>query len=126
MALEARLKLDNVEYALDGGKDLIKHEGIEYGVEPVWSKDTGRSTDATMQGKIIATKRTWTISFVPLTYNQLHKITEKISKTEWMSMVLYDGLVTVTATVYASPMKYSAYGGTFGKYTNFQIELIER
>lgn len=61
-----------------GGTELPCPSSITSGDELIWSKNTGRSSDGTMIGDVIAEKKTIEIKWGVLTESEVHLIKSKI------------------------------------------------
>ena len=108
-----------------------KKEGYSVAYNKVWSKNTGRSADATMLGDIVAIKRTIKQVIDRMTEEELKPISTVIdSQTAFHTVRFYDTKTDTftSGTFYAADMTYTielVKNGT-QRYKDIQIELIEQ
>ena len=108
-----------------------KLEGVEYGEEKIWSKNTARTTaNAKMVGDIKAIKKTIKLEFPPLKPSQIDLLNSVLSNKNlpFFSYELYYGEGTVEKMVYAGTPGYKLYSTVKGirYYTGYKIELVEQ
>ena len=108
-----------------------KKEGYHVIYNKVWSKNTGRSADATMLGDIIAIKRTVKQEIDRLSASELTALSAVIDNTTAFHSVTFYNPKTdtmVSGTFYAADLTYNVelvQNGT-PRYKDIQIELIEQ
>ncbi len=106
-----------------------KLNGITFSKEKVWSKNTGRTTDATMIGDIIAIKTKAQITWGILSGEQVAKIDEAVERA-FVSVYFKDPRVNdyVTKTFYAGTPTYPVYSYAKGlpEYVGVAVDLIQQ
>ncbi len=107
-----------------------KAEGVTFGFEKIWSKNTGRTAGAKMVGDIKGIKKTLSIEFPPLDYSGIEKLQSVLNDKSlpFFPLELYDGEHLFEATVYASSPAYKLYSTVDGirVYTGYKIDLVEQ
>lgn len=108
-----------------------KKEGYSCTYNKVWSKNTGRSADATMLGDIVAVKRTIKQAVDRMTENEINSLSAVLDTTTPFHSVTFLDPKTktyVTGTFYAADMTYTVERFKNGTptYKDIQIELIEQ
>lgn len=108
-----------------------KKEGYSVIPNKVWSKNTGRSADATMLGDIIAIKHTIKYTIDRMTENELSALSNVIdTTTAFHSVSYYDPKTkaTRTGTFYVADPTYTVEVVQNGvpRYKDITIELIEQ
>lgn len=109
-----------------------KLEGVSFSSEKIWSKNTGRPTNGTMVGDIVAIKKTISVEFPPLYPAQINVLESVVSNKDlpFFPFEFNDGETetTIRKTVYAGPTSYKLYSWLNGirYYTGYKIDLVER
>lgn len=105
--------------------------GMTRKLEKVWSKNTGRTASAKMQGTIIAAKYTYSIEWPPLTQDQQELIEGLVSDITKPYRILKirrpDGSVWEKECYFGTPTfsEWERVGGTW-RCTNAKVDAIER
>lgn len=108
--------------------------------EPVWAANTGRGSDGTMIGDIIAWKTTIEVGWPPLSYAEAKALRDAIGvgdKTRNFFQIRYSdieagvssgALQTVTKTVYIGNMPRLLYSlsPAYPRYQDITIQFIEQ
>lgn len=112
-----------------------KKEGYTLTYNKVWSKNTGRSANATMLGDIVAVKRTIIYKIDRMTENEVKEISSRFdTSTAFHSITFYNPKTkqSETGTFYSADFSYTIEkclksGNTYTpRYKDIQIELIEQ
>lgn len=126
------MTLTAIELKINGTKvKAPKIGGISVKEEKVWSKNTGRSASAKMQGTIIAIKKTRSISWPPLTMAERNQILSLVSNTSkpfvTLAMTMPDGSTESIECYFGTPSfdEWELIGGTW-RCTNGKVDAIER
>lgn len=121
-----------IELKINGTKvKAPKIGGISSKEEKVWSKNTGRSASAKMQGTIIAIKKTKSISWPPLTQEERDQILSLISNAgkpfATLTITKPDGS-TETMECYFGTISFDEWDLIGGKWRciNGKVDAIER
>lgn len=124
--------LTAIELKINGTKvSAPKIGGITRKSEKVWSKNTGRSASAKMQGTIIAIKKTLSISWPPLTQDEQELIESLISNTDLpfttLAVTKPDGSTESIECYFGTPSfdEWDFIGGKW-RCTNGKVDAIER
>ena len=105
--------------------------GMTRKAEKVWSKNTGRTASARMQGTIIAIKNTYSLEWPPLTQHDQELIESLVSdKTKpfrVLKMRRPDGSVLEMECYFGTPSftEWELIGGQW-RCTNGKVDAIER
>ena len=105
--------------------------GMNRKLEKVWSKNTGRTASAKMQGTIKAVKYTYSIEWPPLTQAQQELIEGLVSDITKPFRTLKirrpDGFVQELECYFGTPTfsEWEMIGGTW-RCTNAKVDAIER
>lgn len=99
--------------------------------EKIWSSDTGRGDDGTMQGSVVAVKTTLKITWAKLTSSQIRTLDSFCTRCERFYVKFIDPAsndVEKVIEVYAGTpsytvLLYNEQGGTF--YNGIAVDLIE-
>lgn len=106
-----------------------KQNGITFTKEKIWSKNTGRTTDGTMVGDIIAIKTKMKISWNVLSGEQVALLDEAVSPA-FISVYFKDPRInTYTEKMfYAGTPSYPVYSYADGlpEYVGTTVDLIEQ
>ena len=117
--------------------------GVVITEEPVWAPNTGRSQTGKMTGDIVAWKRTFEVSWAPLTFEDTNTILRAIETAPAFfpitftntrnGQVISGGELTMTATletatVYASsiPRTVASLSNAYRRHAGVTITFIER
>lgn len=107
-----------------------KVEGVTFGFEKIWSKNTGRASSTKMVGDIKGIKKTISIEFPPLGGSEIEKLQSVLNNKNlpFFPIELYDGEELFEATVYAATPSYKLYSTVDGLriYTGYKIDLVEQ
>lgn len=124
--------LTAIELKINGTKVVApKIGGISRKSEKVWSKNTGRSASAKMQGTIIAIKKTLSISWPPLTQDELELIESLVSDSDLpfttLTVTQPDGSTESIECYFGTPSfdEWDYIGGQW-RCTNGKVDAIER
>lgn len=106
-------------------------EGYSCTYNKVWSKNTGRSANATMLGDIVAVKRTVRQKVDRMTADEVNALSAVVdSTTPFHSATFWNPKTKsyVSATFYSADMTYTVekYVNGIPKYKDIQIELVEQ
>lgn len=106
-----------------------KKEGITFTAEKIWSKNTGRATDGTMIGDIVAIKTKMKLTFAVLSGEQVAQLDAALSP-PFVSVYYKDPRTNAytTGTFYAGTPSYPVYSYAAGmpEYTGVAVDLIEQ
>ena len=108
-----------------------KIDGITRKAEKVWSKNTGRTASARMQGTIKAVKYTYSIEWPPLTQQDQELIetlvSDKTKPFRKLKVRRPDGSVWEMECYFGTPSfsEWSMLGGQW-RCTNAKVDAIER
>lgn len=115
------LKINNVQ--------VPEPKSITFTKEKIWSSNTGRTTDGTMVGDIIAIKTKMQITFPPLSGAQAAQLDEAVSPA-FISVYFKDPRLNAytTKTFYAGTPSYPVYSYAKGlpEYVGVAVDLIEQ
>lgn len=105
--------------------------GITITDEPIWTSKTGRSTDGTMLGEIVAWKTTISVTWGPLTFAESKKIRNAIKSGGNFFKIKYhddDAEKMVEKTVYVGNMPRTVYSlvASCRWHTDCTINFIEQ
>lgn len=103
--------------------------GISITKETIWSSNTGRATDGTMVGDIIAEKDKLKITWGPLSGAEVMQINSAISPAFFPVEYKDPGSnAYVTKTFYAGTPTYPVYSYAAGvpQYTGVTVDLVEQ
>lgn len=86
-------------------------EGLTITREKIWSADTGRTSSGKMVGTIVAIKTKISITWPPLTMEEVATIEEAVSSSNSFVSMSYTDMTgsTVTKTVYFGTPSYTVY-----------------
>lgn len=86
-------------------------EGLTITREKIWSADTGRTSSGKMVGTIVAIKTKVSITWPPLTMEEVATIEEAVSSSSSFVSMSYTDMTgsTVTKTVYFGTPSYTVY-----------------
>lgn len=111
------------------GVTMPEPKGITFSKEKIWSKNTGRTTDATMVGDIIAIKTKMQISFGCLSGTQVTQLDEALSKS-FVSVYFKDPRQNayVEQPFYSGTPSYPVYSYVDGlpEYVGTAVDLVEQ
>lgn len=103
--------------------------GLTFTKEKIWSRNAGRTTDATMVGDIVAIKTKMHINFPPLTGEQVAQLDEAVTPA-FISVYFKDPRLNAytTKTFYAGTPSYPVYSYAKGlpEYVGVTVDLIEQ
>lgn len=106
-----------------------KQGGLSLSKEKVWSKNTGRGSDATMQGDVVGRKWTLKVEWPPLNDVQVMQIDEAIDPA-FIKVQFRDPKTGKVQgkEMYAGTPTYPVYSYAEGlpRYTGVGVTLIER
>lgn len=120
-----KLKISGVEVRAP------KIGGINRKPEKVWSKNTGRTATAQMQGTILAVKKTLSITWPPLTQEEQELIESLVSNPEasftTIEVTRPNGTVESFECYFGTPSfeEWKLIGGVW-RSTNNKVDAIER
>ncbi|MBR2259735.1 MAG: hypothetical protein IJ899_20830 [Blautia sp.] len=105
-----------------------KKNGLDIKHEKIWSKKTGRGSDGTMLGDIIAYKTTLTITWPPLSQSEAALIDAAVAPSFFNVTYREVGGAAVTKTFYSDTPSYPVYSYVQGvsTYQGVQVQLIEQ
>lgn len=106
-----------------------KKEGVTITDEPIWAANTGRSTNGTMIGDIVAWKTTINVEWPPLSFSQSQAIVNAIKNAGPFFNITYNDFSsgsTVTKNVYCGNMPRTLYSLAKQWHTGVNIQFIER
>ena len=112
---------------LDGTLSL-KVKSLQISDEPIWSANTGRTTDGVMRGDIVAWKKTLQTTFCPMTAAEASSL-GTITKKSTYTVEFIDPNTGVKGSIvaYATPVRYTAYNYTVAKpYIDTTVTFTER
>ncbi|MBR1750850.1 MAG: hypothetical protein IJ740_08230 [Ruminococcus sp.] len=114
-----------------GGERMPTPVKVTYGVEKIWSKNTGRSGGGVMVGDIIALKRTYHVEWAHLSPEEIDTINayiSNISNAFFTISALVENFGRKAATVYAGPPTYEPWGWDEDKQLCklLAVDLIEQ
>lgn len=106
-----------------------KQGGITFSEEKIWSKNTGRTTDGTMVGDIVAIKTKMKLSFAVLSGEQIALLDAAVSPA-FIEVYFKDPRINAytTKTFYAGTPSYPVYSYAAGlpEYVGTAVDLIEQ
>ena len=118
------LKIDNVQMP-----EPKYNGGLTFTKEKIWSKNTGRTTDGTMVGDIVAIKTKMKITFPPLSGNEVAQLDAAVSS-PFIQVYFKDPRINdyTTKTFYAGTPSYPVYSYASGlpEYVGVAVDLIEQ
>lgn len=107
-----------------------KLDGISFGTEKIWSKNTGRTSSTKMVGDIKGIKKTISIEFPALKREDIDKLEGVLNNTEkpFFECEIFNGETTFKKTVYAAAPSYKLYSAVDGirLFTGYKINLVEQ
>lgn len=102
---------------------------IESSNEIIWSANTGRSSNGSMVGTIVANKETFAIEWGVLTESEVKTIVEATSAKGFFSLTLRDSGQAVNMTVYRGSIQKQQLGyigdGVF-YYRSMSVSFIQK
>lgn len=112
---------------LDGTLSL-KVKSLQVSDEPIWSSNTGRTTDGVMRGDIVAWKKTLQTTFCPLTENEARSLGTITKKSNYKVEFIDPNTGSLEEiTAYATPVRYTVYNYTVEKpYIDTTVTFTER
>lgn len=107
------------------------HSGIKITDEPIWAPNTGRASDGTMIGDIVAWKTTVEVAWPPLSFADSERIRNAIKNAGPFFPITYNDFSsgsTVTKTVYCGNIPRTLYSiaAAFQKHTGVTVSFIEQ
>lgn len=108
-----------------------KQNGLTISKEKIWSKNTGRASEGTMVGDVIAIKTTMKITFPPLSGQQVSELDAHLEPA-FISVYFKDPRLNAytTKTFYAGTPSYPVYSYakdyTHMEYVGVAVDLIEQ
>lgn len=107
--------------------------GVSQSYELIWSSNTGRNGNSTMVGTVKAEKRSFTVSWPPLTEEEFALIKANCSKvgSQWITVTFtmgddtVDSFTAYTGTAGPTSEGWSLIGGTWMR-EDTKLEIIER
>lgn len=106
-----------------------KHEGLTLSREKIWSKNTGRGSDGTMNGDVVARKWSLKVEWPPLTESELKILNNAINPAFVSVKFIEPGSgKLVEKEMYAGTPSYPVYSYASGlpRYVGVGVTLIER
>lgn len=108
-----------------------KLEGITITDEPIWSSKTGRGTNGSMLGEIVAWKTTIAVTWPPLTFAESKRIRNAIKAGGSFFKIKYyddDASEMVEKTVYVGNMPRTVYSlaASCRRHTDVTISFVEQ
>lgn len=124
-----------MSYLQINSTDISKHvKTLQFGHEPVWNTQAGRTITAKFQGRIVARKWTLSIGTKPLSQSEAGVLGNLITKGDFVTAKFVNPysasgeLVTKTFYVSSSAVSVYSYAAELGKarYQTMTFELIEQ
>lgn len=107
-------------------------EGVTITEEPVWAPNTGRAQDGTMTGDLVGWKRTFAVTWPPLTFEQTGEIINAIKNAGAFFKITFTnttgGSSVEKATVYTSsiPRTIASLNNAYKRNIGVTITFIEQ
>jgi len=105
--------------------------GVQITDEPIWAPNTGRGSDGTMIGDIVAYKTTVAVTWPPLSFADSQAIRNAIMNAGAFFTITYNDFSassTVTKTVYCGnmPRVIASLNTAYRRHEGVQITFIEQ
>ena len=105
--------------------------GVQITDEPIWAPNTGRGSDGTMIGDIVAWKTTVAVTWPPLSFTDSKTIRDALVNAGAFFSITYNDFSsssTVTKTVYCSnvPRTIASLNTAFQRHGEVTVTFIEQ